>query len=310
MSFRKKITISLLLFSAVFYCQDTHSEIGIITDNDLYTSTINDMYYTNGLEIFYRHHTPSNNFKIYKKTIEFKLGQYIYTPSLMTYEESETMERPYASYLFGEVGRSFFYKNESVLKANLRLGYLGPNAFGREVQNNFHDLVGYPKFKEWDYQIQNALAIQTHFLFSKRVFQKNDSEFVDFHFRSKANLGTIFTGVSTGLLSRMSLKKLAPVYNSTLYDGAVGSNESEFYFFIATNINYQLYDATIQGSLFSNNSPVTFRLIPIRFNGEAGVKYRKNKLNLSYTFMYKGKESHSPKGTGYFYGSIGLSYLL
>jgi hypothetical protein len=30
---------------------------------------------------------------------------------------------------------------------------------------------------------------------------------------------------------------------------------------------YQLYDATIQGSLFNDNSAVTFDLIPIRFGG-------------------------------------------
>jgi hypothetical protein len=34
-----------------------------------------------------------------------------------------------------------------------------------------------------------------------------------------------------------------------LYAAAAGSSESEFYF--TSSINYQLYDATIQGSLFS-----------------------------------------------------------
>jgi hypothetical protein len=60
-----------------------------------------------------------------------------------------------------------------------------------------------------------------------------------------------------------------------LYAAAAGSSESEFYFYIAPSINYQLYDATIQGSLFSNRSPITFSLVPYRFNGEAGFKYRK-----------------------------------
>jgi hypothetical protein len=31
-----------------------------------------------------------------------------------------------------------------------------------------------------------------------------------------------------------------------LYAAAAGSSESEFYFYIAPSINYQLYDATIQ----------------------------------------------------------------
>jgi len=66
-----------------------------------------------------------------------------------------------------------------------------------------------------------------------------------------------------------------------LYDGALRYNQnyrttSEFYFFISLKINYQAYDVTIQGSLFGGNSPVTFDLIPFRFQGEAGLKYRKN----------------------------------
>jgi hypothetical protein len=49
----------------------------------------------------------------------------------------------------------------------------------------------------------------------------------------------------------------------------------EFYLYIAPSIRYQLYDATIQGSLFNDNSAVTFDLIPIRFNGEVGLNIGK-----------------------------------
>jgi hypothetical protein len=64
---------------------------------------------------------------------------------------------------------------------------------------------------------------------------------------------------------------------------------------------------TIQ-SLFNDNSAVTFDLIPIRFNGEVGFKYRKNNLNLSYACV--PVELHNQINTGYFYGSILVSYLL
>ncbi|MEZ7506405.1 lipid A deacylase LpxR family protein [Flavobacterium sp. Arc2] len=302
--------VFLFLFAVQVWGQNNGAEIGIITDNDLYTSSKNDMYYTNGLEVFDRYVTKNDNPKIYKKTTEFRLGQCIYTPRFLNTPSKEIMDRPYAGYLFGELGRSFFYKNESVLKTDLQLGFVGPNAFGRETQRSFHKLVGYKEVRGWEYQIQNALAVQTHFLFSQKLFTNVQSDFVDFHFRSEANLGTVLTGLSTGFMARIGFKKLTPVYNSNLYGGALGSNESEFYFYISPSINYQLYDATIQGSLFNNNSPVTFSLVPFRFNGEAGFKYRKNNLNLSYIFMYRGRELYSKTNTGYFYGSIGVSYLL
>jgi lipid A 3-O-deacylase len=310
MSIKYSFIAILLLVSCHSFSQLKNAEIGIITDNDLYTSSKYDMYYTNGLELFYKRLILNNSDKIQKQTVEFKVGQYIYTPRFINTPEKEIMDRPYAGYLFGEVGSSLFYKNESVVKVDFRLGYLGPNSFGRETQRSFHDLVGYKQVFGWEFQIQNALALQAHAVYSKKMFPNRSSDFVDLHFKSEASVGTIFTGASTGLVSRIGFKKLAPIYDSNLYGGAVGSSVSEFYFYIAPSINFQVYDATIQGSLFNNNSPVTFKLVPWRFNGEAGFKYRKNNLNLSYIFMYRGRELHHPTNSGYFYGSIGLSYLL
>jgi hypothetical protein len=50
------------------WCQNRESEIGLKTDNDLYSSRY-DMYYTNGLELFFRFVTKKNdNIKIGKKS--------------------------------------------------------------------------------------------------------------------------------------------------------------------------------------------------------------------------------------------------
>jgi hypothetical protein len=268
------------------------------------------MYYTNGLELFYRFATKNNQIKIATEITEVKLGQYIYTPRFIDSPNKALVDRPYAGYLFGEFGKSLFYKRESVLKIDFQVGYVGPNAFGKEVQTSLHNLIGYKEVLGWENQIHNALAVQTHVLYSKKLFASWNKDAIDFHWRSEANIGTVLTGASTGFVSRIAFKKLVPVYESNLYNGAIGSNQSEFYFYIASSINYQLHDATIQGSLFNDNSPITFSLAPFRFNGEAGFKYRKNNLNLSYVFNYRGKELYSKTISGYFYGSIGVSYLL
>ena len=144
------------------------------------------------------------------------------------------------------------------------------------------------------------------------MFPKKAYNYIDFNFQSEANLGTIFTGVKTGFMTRIGFKKLVPIYDSNLHGASMNVNsgqQSEFYFYAIPSINCQLYDATIQGSLFNDNSPVTYNLIPLRFNAEAGLRYRKNNLNLSYAFIYRGKEVDFYRNTGYFYGSIGVSYL-
>lgn len=310
----KRVLSIILIFIVTFvFAQSKTQEIGFVTDNDLYTSSKNDKYYTNGLELFYRFLSKNNNEKVNKKITEFRIGQYIYNPHTINAEDIASNDRPFAGYLFAAVGRNIFYQNESVLKADFQLGFVGKNSFGEEMQEQFHNFFQYRAVHGWQHQIQNALAIQTHLLYSMKLFPKKDYNYIDFNFQSEANLGTIFTGVKTGVMTRIGFKKLVPIYDSNLHGASMSKNvvqQSEFYFYAIPSINCQIYDATIQGSLFNDNSPVTYNLRPLRFNAEAGLKYRKNSLNLSYAFIYRSKEIKNDVNTGYFYGSIQVSYLL
>ncbi|KQX15060.1 lipid A deacylase LpxR family protein [Flavobacterium sp. Root420] len=309
--------VFLVLTTALSFGQGKTKEFGFISDNDLYTSSKNDMYYTNGLELFFRYLSKNENEKINKKITEFRVGQYIYNPRFINETAVDINDRPFTGYLFAEAGRSFFYNSESVLKTDFQLGYMGPNAFGRETQESFHHIIGYKKVYGWENQLHNALAVQAHVMYSKKLFPDKHNDFVDLHFQSEANLGTIFDGVSTGFLARIGFKKLLPVYDSNLHDASVSSqpqfNVREFYFYAMPSVNYQFYDATIEGSMFSDTSPVTFELEPLRFNAEFGLKYRHNNFNISYSFLYRGRELKDPEtntNSGYFYGSIRLGFLI
>lgn len=314
---KQLVFVFLVLVTTLSFGQGKTKEFGFITDNDLYTSSKNDMYYTNGLEVFFRYLSKNENEKINKKITEFRLGQYIYNPRFINETAVDINDRPFTGYLFAEAGRSFFYNSESVLKTDFQLGYMGPNAFGRETQESFHHVIGYKKVYGWENQLHNALAVQAHIMYSKKLFPNKHNDFVDLHFQSEANLGTIFDGVSTGFLTRIGFKKLLPVYDSNLHDASVSShpqfNVREFYFYAMPSVNYQFYDATIEGSMFSDTSPVTFELEPLRFNAEFGLKYRHNNFNISYSFLYRGRELKDPEtstNSGYFYGSIRLGFLI
>lgn len=314
----KKSFIALFILASVLsFGQAKTKEIGFITDNDLYTSSKNDMYYTNGLELFYRFLSKNENPKINKKITEFRIGQYIYNPRFINAAAVTINDRPFTGYLFAEAGRSFFCQSESVLKTNFQLGFMGPNALGRETQESFHHLIGYKEVFGWENQLTNAFAVQAHVMYSKKLFPSKHNDFIDFHFQSEANLGTIFDGVSTGFLTRIGFKKLLPIYDSNLHDASVSFvpqyNIREFYFYAMPSVNYQFYDATIQGSMFNDKSPITFDLEPLRFNAEFGLKYRHNNFNMSYSFIYRGRELKDPgidTNSGYFYGSIRFGYLL
>ena len=167
---KKSFIALLVLTTALAFGQAKTTEIGFITDNDLYTSSKNDMYYTNGLELFYRFLSKNDNPKINKKITEFRIGQYIYNPRFINAEAVTINDRPFTGYLFAEAGRSFFYQSESVLKTDFQVGFMGPNALGKETQESFHHIIGYKEVFGWENQLHNALAVQAHVMYSKKMF--------------------------------------------------------------------------------------------------------------------------------------------
>lgn len=305
-----------LLFATAIFGQNKSGEIGILIDNDLFTSTVNDQYYTNGIEIFYKYLNQNENPKINKKITEFKFGQYIFNPHTVNAASILKHDRPFAGYLFAEAGIHKFYQDESVFKMAGQIGVVGPSSGAEGFQKLFHKAFGYKKVRGWDYQIHETLSLQGNLFYSKKLFPSKFNENVDFSFQGEANFGTILNGITAGPLARFSLKKLLPVYDSNLHGASLNSDKEkykdqrEFYFYVNPNVNYQIYDATIQGSMFNDDSPVTFDLRPWRFYGEAGFKYRKNHWNLHYLFVYRSKELEHPRNKGYFFGSISASYLL
>jgi hypothetical protein len=303
----------IISFSSV--AQKHVSEFGLILDNDLYTSSVNDKYYTNGFEIYYRYLNPTKKEKVVKKITEFRIAQYIYNPQTIRAANYYVNDRPFAGVLFAEAGIHQFFVNESVLKFNGQLGFMGKNAFGQQVQERFHKTFGYEKVEGWQYQINNALLVQAEVFYGRKLVSLNQKNTLDILAQAEIKVGTILNEITAGPVFRISFKKLLAVSESNLYDASLLYNQkyqetSEFYFFVSPKINYQAYDATIQGRFFGDNSPVTFDLIPFRFQGEAGLKYRKNNWNVHYTFNYTTQEAENSVNKGYFYGSIGIGYLL
>lgn len=302
---------SILLFTSVSIFAQSR-QIGTLLENDLYTSSVNDKYYTNGIELFYRYLSKDTTGNTVKKIYEFRAGQHIYNPQSVKAEDPGVHDRPFAGYLFGQFQKGWFYRNESVFKLSIQGGVIGPSSLAEEFQRGIHNVFGYKPVRGWGYQIHDLISMQLNGFYSHPVAK---SQHIDLHVKANAFAGTAFVGTNLSLLSRISLKPLLPIFDSGLYGASVNSdanahkNQSEFYFYIAPGVSYQAYDATIQGSMFNNDSPITWDLVPMRFIGEAGFKFRKNRWDLSYVFMYRGKEVDNWVNEGFFFGSIQAAWL-
>ena len=80
------------------------------------------------------------------------------------------------------------------------------------------------------------------------------------------------------------------------------------FLFVKPQIGYALYNATIQGSIFNNNSPITFGINSFVYELEFGLKYAIKRFDLSYSVIKYSKKTEAIEENTNTYGSIQISY--
>ncbi|HMG82976.1 MAG TPA: lipid A deacylase LpxR family protein [Ferruginibacter sp.] len=311
----KKFVVFYLLctITNIAFAQSAKHELGLVTENDAYLSEYQDKYYTNGIFLFYRYLANNHQQNVNKKIIEFTAGQQIYNPYHGDIYPENLQDRPFAGYLFAQASINKFYQDEAVLKISGQLGVLGPGSYGEQVQDAYHGWFHFYQPNGWELQIKNAMGVQAELFYSKKLYPSAPSEQIDISGFTDLKIGTIHTSASVGFLSRISITDLLPIFNSNIYGASVGSDNTkntEAYFYIEPQVNYTLYDATIQGSMFDKSSPLVFGVVPFRLNVETGIRLRFKKVNISYSVIFNSKEVQNNIVKRDQYGSIAFSVLL
>ncbi len=310
---KRSLTLCLLvLLTGTAFSQQYKNELGFKTENDAYTSTTNDRYYTNGLFLYFRRALNPNEQKpgIEKKIYEISAGQKMYTPYSGDVPDPKDQDRPFAGYLYASGAYSIFYKNEDVLKTSVEIGTVGPNSLAKGAQKFLHRTIGFYTPAGWDYQIKNELAINLAANYSKLVIRSNN-ELVDLSAQGYVNAGTTFSGAGVSALFRLG--RLNQLFYSGYHQAVIGDGrtkplqESEFFFYAKPQLNYVAYDATIQGSMFKNNSPVTFGIKPVVFEQQFGLNYSSRRFTADFSAIFKTREINSVAKAQY-YGSLSLYY--
>jgi len=115
------------------------------------------------------------------------------------------------------------------------------------------------------------------------------------------------------VLTRASIYKLHPIYNSNCTGSTISRNkdisyEKELFLYFSPKLSYIIYDATIQGGMFSDNSPVTFDVRPLRLYLELGISGSYKNLNAGYSVIFQTNGAKNNLVKDDVYASIFLSY--
>jgi len=303
----------LILLGCSAQAQNFKNELGFNSDNDSYLGQGSDRYYTNGLFLNFRHAPDQQQLKegLEKKIYSFTLGQQMFNPYSGYAPDPAKQDRPFAGYLFAEAGLQLLYSNESILKTKVQVGTTGKNSLAEAGQKLLHKTFGFYETGGWDEQIRNELAINLSAQYT-RLLTRFAEDAVDLSLDSYANLGTTFSGAGAGLLIRTG--KINQLFNAAYSNAVIGNQpktkalvKHEIFFYARPQLNVVAYDATIQGSMFNNSSPVTFGAKPIVFSQLLGINYSSQRFSADYSMTFKTKEVKSSAAAHQF-GTISLAY--
>ena len=254
-------SVLIMLFLSASFCfaqqKSFQNEVGFQTDNDSYLAQGSDRYYTNGLFLYFRHAlaTDTSQKNLYSKILGFEIGQKMYNPQGAQIPAARYVDRPFAAYLYAAGSLRYQFKNESSLLIGAQLGITGPAALGRQTQELVHRILGFYPPVGWQYQIRNNIGVNLNGSYDKLLYRYKS---IDFAWNSYGNLGTTFTGAGAGLMLRLG--RINPFYQSASTSTLVHKNSikaapaHEFFFYYKPVVNFILYDATVRGGLFDNDT--------------------------------------------------------
>ncbi len=313
MKLKLLITLVILAISFGSFAQSFKNEFGFKSDNDAYLFYGQDRYYTNGLFINFRHAIDQEKLsdKLEKLTYEISAGQKMFNPITGDLPQANKQDRPFAGYLYAGGIINLFYKKENIVKIGLEIGTIGPDSFGEDGQKFLHRVVGFYEINGWEYQIKNDKAINLNAQYTK-LLGRSETNKTDFSLETYANVGTTFNGAGIGILFRSG--NINQLFNSSYYNALISNNSktknlvgNEFFFYAKPQLNYIVYDATLQGSIFNNDSPVTFDPKPLVFVQQLGFNYSTPRFTFDFSLFFKTKEVKST-AKAHQYGSISMYY--
>lgn len=326
----KIILLFFFLFSLNLYSQGKDYKpktvIRIISENDFWLfNQRTDMFYTQGLKIEYLQDLPDDSkfsqwwpFLLGNKTqniLGYSIGQNLYTSSDIEVPTIIEKDRPYGAWLY--FAYSLISNNESKkqrITSDMYLGVLGPIALGEEVQSNWHQLINSPDPKGWSNQVKNDIGINLNLKYEKGLvsyFRKNLA--FDFVPNLEVKTGTVFNILAVGSTTRLNLFNSSTYFHDALGQGdipslykSLGNNDqiarpcffksfksSSFSMFVSNSGNLVIWNAMLQGGIFSQDSPYLIQpneLNRFYFDLDYGITYSNPYFNLTYSRSFRTKE--------------------
>jgi lipid A 3-O-deacylase len=303
---------------------DPRGVVAFITENDSYSPAQTDRWYTNGIRLGWQSaegNLPSPVAWLDGRLAELfgparsrwglAVGQNMYTPVNTLATVPDPRDRPYAGYLYAELGLDR-RTEERLDRFALQIGLIGPGALGRQAQDLVHEILGDRRARGWDRQLKDEPVLN---LFWDRTWRVPAFDMpaaglaVDVLPNTALALGN--AQIHAGLGGRVRLGQgLAADFGPPRIRPALGTAPAPvgdgfgWYLFAGAGARVVGRDITLDGNTWRESASVDHR--PFVGDLELGAAAFWRGVRLSYTHVWRSKEFVAqPKP--FQFGSIALS---
>jgi lipid A 3-O-deacylase len=197
---------------------------------------------------------------------EVLLGQSMFTPEDTAREDPDPDDRPYASWFYGGVGLIQDTDRRRLDHLELLVGVIGPAAFGKKTQNDWHQYIGVSRSRGWDEQLDNEPGLMLSYERKWRFLQPLGSGLaVDAIPELGITVGNVMDYVQAGGMIRFGKNLEAdygpsrirpalsgtPYFNSDYLDGPFG-----FYVFVGVQGRAIARNLFLDGNTFEDSRSV------------------------------------------------------
>jgi lipid A 3-O-deacylase len=268
-------------------------------DNDLFSQT--DRYYTQGILIDLVHpvikYSPFSYalIRLSKQARNYyglHVEQDVFTPKSITYMGGAIYygERPYTAVFFlSHSLTSLNPQKKILLKTQLDLGIIGPDAQGEQEQKAIHKATNNAQPEGWQNQLAEDYVINYRAAFEKGCITTRYFEMMT---AVTGRLGTLYTDAGVGLNFRLGL--FSPYFNNLgLEKNPARKNRFKLYGFARLNAKAVGYNATLQGGLINTGSVYTLPASAINrvvAGLSSGIVIAYKRVSLEYSKTYITRE--------------------
>jgi len=318
------LSLALVASATVASAQPSADPEGIWTLQDenssIATSKLRDKYYVNGLRLGYTSATDTlprswESFESWlwgpgRSRWSLDLSQSMYTPANVNITPPDPRDRPYAGVLTGTF--SLLHDTDSSRSIlGLQAGVVGPDALAKQVQNGFHNLVGYNASKGWNYQIHDEPVVDLLATKIWRVPLLDDGMQMDVlpevaggagNLRVYGLVGSVVR-IGQGLAADYGVARVNPGLSGT--DVYQPTRTFSWYFFVGADGQAVAHDITIDGNTWQASAHASRQ--PFVGEFEAGLAFILGRVRLSYTQVIQTEEIKGQQGGPHQFGSLALS---